>query len=130
MTYNPRDHLIQIKDKSGQTKPYYPAPWRLYELSMKHPTANFELDILFLDVEHNLVVVKARLYEGIDYATSERKTEAVKGGPLSSIDKVETAAKARCCRDFGISTESALEYGKPTSMREQAREKERRENIG
>jgi hypothetical protein len=39
---------------------------------------------------------------------SPRKTEALKGGLLSDLDKVETAAKARCARDFGISTEIAM----------------------
>jgi len=124
MAYNPREHLIQI-----QNRPFYPAGWRLYELSIKHPGANFDSEILFLDAEKNLVVVKVRLYLGVDYATSERKTEAVKSGKLSELDKVETSAKARCCRDFGISTESALEYGRPTSMREAERARERKENT-
>ena len=125
--YNPNSHLVNI-----QGKPYYPAGWRLYELVLKYPVANFETELLYIDVEHNLVVVKCRLYLGIDWATAEKKTEAVKSGRLDQVDRVETACKARCARDFGISTEYALEQGKPAKItdREQAREEERRRNIG
>ncbi len=107
--YNPREHLVKIRSKDGGMKDYYPAAWRLYELTLRYPNANFSSEIMLLDVERNLVVVKCRLYLGASYEESEKKTEAMKSGPLSSLDKVETAAKARCARDFGISTELALE---------------------
>ncbi len=73
---------------------------------------------MLLDVERNLVVVKCRLYLGASYEQSEKKTEAMKSGPLSSLDKVETAAKARCARDFGISTELALEWDEDSATSE------------
>ena len=109
-TFNPHDHLITIRAKDGSQKPYLPAAWRLYELALRYPNANFSSEILLLDVDRNLVVVKCRLYLGASYEQSEKKTEALKSGPLSALDKVETAAKARCARDFGISTELALEW--------------------
>jgi hypothetical protein len=108
-TYNPREHLVKIRSKDGGMKDYYPAAWRLYELTLRYPNANFSSEIMLLDVERNLVVVKCRLYLGASYEESEKKTEALKSGTLSTLDKVETAAKARCARDFGISTELALE---------------------
>ncbi len=95
--------------KDGSQKPYLPAAWRLYELTLRYPNANFSSEIMLLDVDRNLVVVKCRLYLGASYEQSDKKTEAMKSGPLSSLDKVETAAKARCARDFGISTELALD---------------------
>ncbi len=107
--YNPREHLVKIRSKDGAMKDYYPAAWRLYELTLRYPNANFSSEIILLDVERNLVVVKCRLYLGANYEQSEKKTEALKSGSLSTLDKVETAAKARCARDFGISTELALE---------------------
>ena len=107
--YNPREHLVKIRSKDGAMKDYYPAAWRLYELTLRFPNANFSSEIMLLDVERNLVVVKCRLYLGASYEESEKKTEAMKSGALSTLDKVETAAKARCARDFGISTELALE---------------------
>lgn len=106
--YHPRDHLVKIKTKEG-LKDYYPAAWRLYELTLRHPSANFMSQIVHLDVERDFVIVKCCLYLGSDYALSDRKTEALKQGRLSALDKVETAAKARCARDFGISTELALD---------------------
>jgi len=107
--YNPRDHLIKIKTKQG-LKDYYPACWRLYELNMRYPNSNFRSDILHLDVERNFVIVKCTLYLGRgDLDMAERKTEALKQGLLSGLDQVETAAKARCARDLGISTELALD---------------------
>jgi hypothetical protein len=108
-SYNPREHLVKIRSKDGAMKDYYPAAWRLYELTLRYPNANFSSEIMLLDIERNLVVVKCRLYLGASYEQSEKKTEALKSGALSTLDKVETAAKARCARDFGISTELALE---------------------
>ncbi|MBV9689683.1 MAG: hypothetical protein JO202_08215 [Ktedonobacteraceae bacterium] len=107
--YNPRDHLVKLKTRNGEVD-YYPACWRLYELNMRYPNANFRSDILHLDPEHNFVIVKCTLYLGRgDLDMAERKTEALKQGLLSALDKVETAAKARCARDLGISTELALD---------------------
>ena len=108
-SYNPREHLVKIRSKDGGMKDNYPAAWRLYELTLRYPNANFSSEIMLLDVERNLMVVKCRLYLGASYEQSEKKTEAMKSGSLSTLDKVETAAKARCARDFGISTELALE---------------------
>ena len=107
--YNPHDHLIKIRTKDG-LKDYYPAAWVLYELNLRYEDANFSSEILHLDVERNLVVVKCRLYLGPDYEMSHKKTEAMKSGLLSQLDKVETAAKVRCARDFGCGTQYALEY--------------------
>jgi hypothetical protein len=106
--YNPKEHLVTIQTKQGQ-KPYYPAAWRLYELSLKYADANFKSEIAFMDVDKDIVIVKAYLYLGPDYDTSTKKAEAFKQGKLSMLDKIETAAKARAARDFGISTELALD---------------------
>jgi hypothetical protein len=106
--YNPREHLVTIKTKDGP-KEYYPAAWRLYELNMRYEEANFQSDIIHMDIERNFVVVKVKLYLGSDYDMSHRKTEAMKQGQLSQLDKLETAAKARCARDLGVSTELALD---------------------
>jgi hypothetical protein len=59
----------------------------------------------------DLVIDKCCLYLGADYELADKKTEALGQGHLSALDKAETAAKARCARDFGISTELALEMG-------------------
>ncbi len=106
--YNSRDHLVTIPTKNGP-KEYYPAAWRLYELNIRYEEANFSSEILFMDLERNFVIVKCKLYLGPDYEVSHRKTEAMKQGQLSQLDKLETAAKARCARDRGISTELALD---------------------
>ena len=106
--YHPGDHLVKIRTKEG-LKDYYPASYRLYELTLRYPNANFTSEIVHLDVEHDFVIVKCCLYLGAEYSLSDKKTEALKQGRLSALDKVETAAKARCARDFGISTELALE---------------------
>ena len=116
--YNPHDRLVKIRSKDGAMKDYYPASWRIYELNLRYPNANFASEIILLDVERNLVIVKCRLYLGASYEQSEKKTEALKSGPLSSLDKVETAAKARCARDFGISTELALEWDEDSATSE------------
>ncbi len=106
--YNSRDHLVTIPTKNGP-KEYYPAAWRLYELNLRYEEANFSSETLFMDLERNFVIVKCKLYLGVDYQMSHRKTEAMKQGQLSQLDKLETAAKARCARDLGISTELALD---------------------
>ena len=107
--YNPRDHLVKLKTRTGDVD-YYPAAWRLYELNLRYPNSNFRSELVHLDLEHNFVIVKCTLYLGSgDLDKAERKTEALKQGLLNALDKVETAAKARCARDLGISTELALD---------------------
>src|SRR5947209_20245976 len=88
---------------------YYPANWRLYELRLRHPTITIESEIVHMDVEHNLVFVKAWIFDGKTYAESERRASSYKQGLLSALDKVETGAKARAARDFGIGTEYGLD---------------------
>ena len=107
--YNSHEHLIQIKGKDGQIKDYLPANWRLHELRVTYPTATVESEIIHMDVEHNLVIIKAWIFDGPTYAESAHRASSYKQGLLSALDKVETAAKSRAARDFGIGTEFALE---------------------
>ncbi|MBV9691072.1 MAG: hypothetical protein JO202_15345, partial [Ktedonobacteraceae bacterium] len=58
--YNPRDHLVKLKTRNGEVD-YYPAAWRLYELNLRHPDANFRSEILHFDLERNFVIVKCTL---------------------------------------------------------------------
>ena len=108
-SYNAYSHLVEIKDKSGNIKQYLPAAWRLFELRLRYPNITIESEIILLDVEHNLVVIKAWIFDGPSYLESQHRASGTKQGPLSSLDKIETAAKARASRDFGISTELALD---------------------
>jgi hypothetical protein len=112
--YNPSEHLVKIKSKDGTLKDYLPACWRLYELSLRYPNANFSSELVHVNEERDFVIVKARLYLGASYEDSDRKAEAFKQGKLSMLDKVETAAKARAARDFGIGTEHALDFEEAT----------------
>jgi hypothetical protein len=107
--YNAHEHLIQIKGRDGQQKEYYPAAWRLYELRYRHPHITIESKIEYMDMEHNFVIVKATIYNGKTYEESDMRASSFKQGLLSALDKVETAAKARAARDFGVSTELALD---------------------
>jgi hypothetical protein len=114
--YNPREHLVQIKGRDGSLKDYLPAAWRFYELNLRYPNANFSTDLIYYDLEKNFCVVRARLFLGPDYELSDKKAESMKQGLFSALDKVETGAKARCARDFGIGTEYALEFSEEDEM--------------
>lgn len=108
--YNPKEHLIPVgKDRQGKVTLYLPAAWRLYELNLRYPNANFKSEIIYHNEEKGFVIVKAYLYLGANYADSDKKAEAMKQGSINILDKVETAAKARAARDFGIGTEYALD---------------------
>ncbi len=107
--YSAKDHLITISTKQGPRQ-YLPANWRLYELAQKYAAANFSSEILISDLDRDFCVVKVKLYLGPDYDLSERKVESLKQGKLSELDKVETGAMARAARNFGISTEYALDF--------------------
>ncbi len=112
--YNAHEHLVQWTAYDKRTNKstvvnYLPAGWRLYELSLRYPNANFSSDIIHIDHERNFCIVRARLYLGSSYEASEKRAEAHKQGPLTELDKVETKAKARAARDFGIGTEYALD---------------------
>jgi len=121
-SYSAAEHLVQIRAKDGTLKDYLPANWRIYELRLKHPNITIESEIVHMDPEHNLVVVKAWIFDGKTYAESERRASAYKQGLLSALDKVETGAKARAARDFGISTELALDMDEETSAGQDASE--------
>ncbi len=110
-SYNPKDHLIAVgRDKAtGKAVLYYPAAWRLYELHLRYANANFKSEILYHDEQKGTVIVKAYLYLGKSYEDSDKKAEAMKQGNINTLDKLETAAKARCARDFGVGTEYALD---------------------
>jgi len=107
--FNPAEHIVQIKAKDGSLKDYLPASWRLYWLRLLYPQITIESEIIHLDVEHNLVVVKAWIFDGATYAESQHRASSYKQGLLSALDRVETGAKARASRDFGIGTELALD---------------------
>lgn len=112
--FNPHDHILQwsaFNKQKGRSEvvKYYPASWRLYELNLKYPTAKFDIDLVLIDQERDFCIVRARLYIGDTYETSPRRAVAHKQGKLTSLDKVETQAKARAARDLGISTELALD---------------------
>lgn len=121
--YNAKEHLVTITTRQGK-KPYLPAAWRLYELNLRYPNANFATELVYMDPERDFCIVKARLFLGCDYDLSDKKAEALKQGPLSQLDKVETAAKARAARDFGVSTEFALDFEEAAEPVESAHEQE------
>ncbi len=108
-SYNAHEHLIQIKGRDNQQKDYLPASWRLYELRLRYPHITIESEIIHMDVEHNFVIIKAIIFDGKTYEESDMRSSSMKQGLLSALDKVETAAKARAARDFGVSTELALD---------------------
>jgi hypothetical protein len=107
--YSAHDHLIQIKAKDGSLKDYYPAAYRLYELRLRFPNITIESEIVHMNEEKNFVIVKAIIYDGKTYEEATRRASSLKQGLLSALDKVETAAKARAARDYGVSTELALD---------------------
>lgn len=102
--YDPTSHLIEIKGKDGKPHKYLPASWRIYELNLRYPGSCIRMEPLLADIERNMCVIRCTLTIG------ERTIEDMKSGSLSTMDKVATAALARCCRNAGISTEYALEW--------------------
>lgn len=112
--YNPAEHLIvwQAFNKQkniSETVRFLPANWRLYELQLRYPEAHYDIDIIHMDVERDFCIVRAKLYIGDCYETSPKRAVAHKQGKLTQLDKIETGAKARAARDFGISTEHGLD---------------------
>jgi hypothetical protein len=112
--YNSHEHILQWTafDKRVNRSVvvnYLPASWRLYELNLKYPTAKFDIELILIDQERDFCIVRAQLYIGDTYETSQRRAVAHKQGKLTQLDRIETGAKARAARDFGISTELALD---------------------
>ena len=112
--YHAQDHLARwnaYDKQAGKNREvvYYPAAWRLYELNLRYPIANFDCDIVHMDAEKDFCIVRARLYLGTDFAVSPKRAVAHKQGKLSELDKVETKAMARAARNFGVGTEHALD---------------------
>lgn len=119
--YRPYMHLVtwQATDRKGNayTAIHLPYQYRLLELSQKFPTANFETEVIHVNDEKDFILLKVRLFIGVDYETSARKTQSTKQGKLSQADKVERAGKNDCMASWGIGTLSAIE-SKPLSRRE------------
>ncbi len=119
--YEPKEHLISVGTNKDKTPVlYYPAAWRLYELRLRHPNFTLEAEIIHMDVESGMVIVKAIGYDGLDYASSNLKGTAMKQGKLLELDKVETKAKSRVARDIGIGTEYALDMDADEEERPQS----------
>ena len=116
-TYDASEKLAKwtARDRSGKSViiQYYPANWRLYELRLRYPNVTIETEIVTMDIERDFVIVRAWIFTGLTYAESygpgHKRASGMKQGKLTILDKVETGAKARAARDFGIGTEHALD---------------------
>src|SRR6266568_4130573 len=98
--YNASEKLSKwtAKDQSGKSFliQYYPANWRLYELRLRYPDVTIESEIVHMNEEKDLVIVKAWIFTGPTYAESygpgHKRASGTKQGKLSKFDKVETGA--------------------------------------
>lgn len=119
--YRPYKHLVswQATDRRGNayTAIHLPYQYRLLELSQRFPTANFETEVIHVNDEKDIILLKVSLFVGMNYETSARKTQSTKQGKLSQADKVERAAQNSCMAAWGIGTTSALE-SKPTPRKD------------
>jgi hypothetical protein len=96
--YNPCDHLVAVKTASG-SKEHYPFNWRLHEFRLRYPNGVLTAEILHLDVERDLVIVKATALES---DLGNGKGAGLQVGSLALLDKVTERAKAQALADMGI----------------------------
>jgi hypothetical protein len=96
--YHPQDHLILLKTVTGP-KHYYPFCWRLHEFRLRYPMGILDAEILHVDVERDLVVVKVT-------AKADELGSCIgvglQAGGLTTLTHVTERAQAQALADLGI----------------------------
>ncbi len=97
-SFDPQQHLIVLKTVDGP-KAYYPFSWRLYEFRLRYPQGLIPAEILHLDIERDLVVVRVTVCaDGLEAG----KGVGLHTGSLTLLDQVTERAKAQALMDLGI----------------------------
>ncbi len=97
-TFDPHDHLITLKTVDGP-KAHYPFRWHLHEFRLRYPLGIIQAEIVHLDVERDLVIVRViACADGLEAG----KGVGLQTGSLSLLDQVTQRAKAQALLDLGI----------------------------
>ncbi len=97
-TFDPCDHLIAIKTIDGP-KAHYPFCWCLHEFRLRYPLGIIQAELLHLDVERDLVVVRVTACaDGLEAG----KGVGLHTGSLTLLGQVTQRAKAQALMDLGI----------------------------
>ena len=106
MAFNPKEHLIQMSGKNGQTSDYLEVKWRLVWLREDHPTWGIETELLQYDV---FAILKAAVKDETGRVIATGHGMAKTGGSAKwagrEIEKAETAAIGRALAHAGIGTQ-------------------------
>lgn len=110
MTFNPNEHLMQLKSKNGN-QDYLPVAWRLVWLRDVCPDATIHTELLHLDLDRE---TQAEVYVwNNDTKRSEKVTRKAKGIAVFKASVTDgkgataTATGSECAADFGDFIEKA-----------------------
>ncbi|GCE48190.1 hypothetical protein EI42_04188 [Thermosporothrix hazakensis] len=130
-TFNPREHLITIKNRQGATE-YLPVQWRLVWFRSECPEGSIETELLQLDLEREteeeafvwnaekrrsekvvktakgLAVFRATVKDGKGGSATATKMEKAASFP-DFLEKAETGAIGRALAALGYGTQFAPE---------------------
>ncbi len=130
--FNPNDHTIEIKNKSGKPGDYLPVQWRLVWFREQCPQGSIETSMEFLDMDKEITI------EAWEWDSAERRSKKVsktgkgitvfkahitdgRGGEATGfksecsvsfpdyIEKAETGAIGRALAALGYGTQFAPE---------------------
>lgn len=103
MTFNPNEHLINLKGKD-----YLPVQWRLVWFREKCPQGLIETDVIKLDLDAKIAVFKASVCDGNGGQSTGHGSESAKDFQ-DYIEKAETKAIGRALAALGFGTQFAGE---------------------
>jgi hypothetical protein len=113
MSFNPRDHLMQIARKvknptTGQWEPrqddYLEVKWRLVWFRDRYPHGTIETDELCVDLDRGYARYKARVTDGEGGSATGHGTE-MKADFADYCERAETRALGRALAALGIGTQ-------------------------
>lgn len=105
MSFNPNDHLINLKGKH-----YLEVKWRLVWFRMEHPDYGIATQIVKFDIDNKFAIVKATITDNTGRVIAEgTKMEDIKGFG-DYLEKAETGAIGRALGVLGYGTQFAPEF--------------------
>ena len=105
MSFNPNDHLINLKGKH-----YLEVKWRLVWFRMEHPDYGIATQIVKFDLDNKFAIVKATITDNTGRVIAEgTKMEDIKGFG-DYLEKAETGSIGRALGVLGYGTQFAPEF--------------------
>ena len=104
MTFNPQEHLTQVKGKD-----YLEVKWRLVWFREEHPDWTIDTEFLILDMDQGVAVCQATISDENNRQLAKGTKTEYKASFFDFVEKAETGAIGRALAALGYGTQFAPE---------------------